>query len=413
MLNSVALGDLKQMIDETSAFRRELASEITVGETELEQVRAKLRFAKTFILRLWTRKRVERLTLREWELASTLQRSKASLEASVVELGYDLSSAASRTQDALIDAFETMAGSQRIWAVRGMSSAGLAVLRTVASTAFDRSPVRFGYASPELIKSPVRPLQFPLSDERHLLIYPALLALEEDGREPTLLAFEDLVVRYAPLKFIEEEGVPADSVIIDRTWKRANKGGGPDKRYKDNYQIPICLYGELQFRTDLGLDERFIVSDSEKTTAFVEAFEAHQRAMSSMRGGLAGDGDLTAGPWSEEPSPPPAVPHKNLLLDWVGLLLIVWFAAQALTHANSLATLFAPPPPPVVQAPPQPAPAPPKSVKPHRRHKTAVAPAGSDSAPTTSAAEAPPSGAQAPHAEPAPSPSLPADLPPT
>jgi hypothetical protein len=36
-----------------------------------------------------------------------------------------------------------------------------------------------------------------------------------------------------------------------------NKSGGPDKRFKDNRQRPICLYEEIRLRITSGLDEAF------------------------------------------------------------------------------------------------------------------------------------------------------------
>ena len=33
-----------------------------------------------------------------------------------------------------------------------------------------------------------------------------------------------------------------------------NKSGGPDRRFKDNRQLPICLYGELELSSTSGLN---------------------------------------------------------------------------------------------------------------------------------------------------------------
>lgn len=61
-------------------------------------------------------------------------------------------------------------------------------------------------------------------------------------------------------QFVEEESVPKDAVVVGRTWRYVNKKGGPDRRFKDNYQIPICSYEQLRFSSETGLNEVVQVS---------------------------------------------------------------------------------------------------------------------------------------------------------
>lgn len=52
-------------------------------------------------------------------------------------------------------------------------------------------------------------------------------------------------------RFIETETVPGDAKVIDHTWNHPNKkGGGPDRRFSNNYQIPVCLYEVAGFGSD-------------------------------------------------------------------------------------------------------------------------------------------------------------------
>jgi len=50
-------------------------------------------------------------------------------------------------------------------------------------------------------------------------------------------------------------GSPAqkDSQQVDTTWRYVNVKGGPDRRYKDNRQLPVMLYGEVEIGTSAGL----------------------------------------------------------------------------------------------------------------------------------------------------------------
>jgi hypothetical protein len=54
-------------------------------------------------------------------------------------------------------------------------------------------------------------------------------------------------------RFIESEPPPADAQCVGTTWQYANKSGGPDRRFKNNRQLPIMLYGRLTLTTPQGL----------------------------------------------------------------------------------------------------------------------------------------------------------------
>jgi len=61
-------------------------------------------------------------------------------------------------------------------------------------------------------------------------------------------------------RFIEHEAVPSDARVVDRTWQFVNKKGGPDLRFKNNRELPVCAYNQFNLSTPDGLDVRFIGS---------------------------------------------------------------------------------------------------------------------------------------------------------
>lgn len=61
-------------------------------------------------------------------------------------------------------------------------------------------------------------------------------------------------------QFIEHEAVPSDARVVDRTWQYVNKKGGPDRRFKDNRELPVCAYNLFTLSTTDGLDMRFLGS---------------------------------------------------------------------------------------------------------------------------------------------------------
>jgi uncharacterized tellurite resistance protein B-like protein len=48
--------------------------------------------------------------------------------------------------------------------------------------------------------------------------------------------------------------------VVDHTWQYVNKSGGPDRRFNNNRQIPICLYEELWLSSPTGLNEVIQIS---------------------------------------------------------------------------------------------------------------------------------------------------------
>ena len=76
--------------------------------------------------------------------------------------------------------------------------------------------------------------------------------LVRDGKRYADLPYSACRTAASPTRFIEEGAVPPDAVRVGTTWKYVNKGGGPDRRYKSNRQLPILKYGELTLSSPSG-----------------------------------------------------------------------------------------------------------------------------------------------------------------
>ncbi|MBS0357308.1 MAG: DUF4236 domain-containing protein [Proteobacteria bacterium] len=69
------------------------------------------------------------------------------------------------------------------------------------------------------------------------------------------VGYPDLRVDVNTTRFVESESVPRDAEVVDRTWKYVNKSGGPDRRFKDNKELPVCRYEEIALSSQTGLNE--------------------------------------------------------------------------------------------------------------------------------------------------------------
>lgn len=77
--------------------------------------------------------------------------------------------------------------------------------------------------------------------------------LVREGRHFTDVPYASLRLRWESTSFIESNRVPHDAQQIDTTWRYVNVKGGPDRRFKDNRQLPVMLYGRMLIATESGL----------------------------------------------------------------------------------------------------------------------------------------------------------------
>lgn len=161
----------------------------------------------------------------------------------------------------LCASFETFARCAGTWRMDGTAKvldrkyhagAGQIVGLTKISPCFQEPP---GVRSN--IPVPILPLA-----ENTLYFFPdRILVLGRTGGWGAI-GWDQLTVSAHETRFIESRTVPHDTEIVDHTWTYVNKNGGPDRRFSNNRQIPVCLYGFLEITSTSGLHEFIYVSRS-------------------------------------------------------------------------------------------------------------------------------------------------------
>ncbi|WP_274113590.1 hypothetical protein [Acidovorax benzenivorans] len=92
-----------------------------------------------------------------------------------------------------------------------------------------------------------------------LAFYPdRVLAFQ--GKSVGAISYASLNIESFPSRFIEHESVPRDATVVDHTWQFVNKKGGPDRRFKNNRQLPVCRYNRLHLSSGRGLNVRLLGS---------------------------------------------------------------------------------------------------------------------------------------------------------
>jgi hypothetical protein len=103
--------------------------------------------------------------------------------------------------------------------------------------------------------------------QRTLYFFPDRILVYQ-GSHVGAVGYNDLGCSAGRTRFIEAESVPDDSQVVDRTWRFVNKKGGPDRRFSNNREIPVCLYGELTLTSRSGVKEVLHVSNAAQVDGF-------------------------------------------------------------------------------------------------------------------------------------------------
>ncbi len=161
-------------------------------------------------------------------------------------------------------AFEKVKNNSKIWDVTNMEAKGeLSFLNEVMQI----KPVVFSIENIEKIKSSVNPIYLENSNGGEIYIYPTFMVYIESKNQLDIIDFKDIKIEM----FVEEFKNTAQNNefnIRDYTWKKVNKDGSPDKRYKNNYQIPIVETTFMRFSSAAGLNELYLFNSREEVLNF-------------------------------------------------------------------------------------------------------------------------------------------------
>jgi hypothetical protein len=108
---------------------------------------------------------------------------------------------------------------------------------------------------------------------RSLYFLPDRIIVRDD-RQYADLPYRDCRITGNATRFIEDGQVPKDAERVGTTWKYVNKGGGPDRRYKNNPRRPILQYGQLTITAQQGLNFIWHMSRGTAAPALASAFRA-------------------------------------------------------------------------------------------------------------------------------------------
>jgi hypothetical protein len=166
---------------------------------------------------------------------------------------YDLESDAIGSYQRLVSAIQGFAQANKLWHVQSRAEVLDRKYHAGAQSEITRSPTSIRMGSPQYVKCNIDVPAINVGRQT-LYFFPDRL-LVFDSESVGAVGYAALAVERLPTRFIEADSVPLDAKVVDRTWRFVNKKGGPDRRFKDNRELPICEYEAIHFGSDTGLNE--------------------------------------------------------------------------------------------------------------------------------------------------------------
>lgn len=324
------LVELERLTNEARTRRAALAADVRNANRTRLAAERKLRVAQFFVVRLFLQNSIEGLARAAFDANIAANTAEDRLEACAITVSFAFNEETVEKHTVLRQSFEALRTSVMLWIVTTPVEVNRYKDRTTATHELKRQPIRFDVPPSKLIATDADAIRFPVGQGSDIHLYPGFGMLRTDNQPVTLFEIEALKVEYANADFIEESAVPPDAEIIAQAWKHANKDGSRDKRFNENYEIPLVRYGELS--VSMGATPTvYQASHWQSARAFANAIEDYQWALAgNPRNPLSADTDAPVAP-PDDPLPTftPPVRPQNLALDWIVLGLLAAAAIPA------------------------------------------------------------------------------------
>jgi hypothetical protein len=279
-LTSEGLEPVKELLVTAQAERAKLLPELREAQNEAARLRSKYeRWKNGWLFRRLFRgyfARLGEMSIEATEKEAELQeQERLSRLATEFDLPENLKDAFGR----VCDAAAMLSRSQRIWDTLSSTATDRYRDRTTASYSIQRKPVTIFLGCCDLIESSWKVPHLMNANGGEMFIYPAFILYHVSHEAFALVDIRDATLDYNSTSFIEEEAIPTDAQLIGHTWKKANKDGSPDRRFANNYQIPILAYGGIRLTSKSGLNEEYLISNAVAAQGFAQAWTAFKSAL--------------------------------------------------------------------------------------------------------------------------------------
>lgn len=173
-----------------------------------------------------------------------------------MNLHYEMDDQFQQVYNQFSEHFTTLARSARIWQYLNASATYDRKRNAGATKLIKRTAIRGIATNQAPLPYFTTNVAIPCLKLSNLELYflPERLLVKR-GSTFAAVFYKNLHIDGYTTRFIEDESVPRDAQVVDHTWQYVNKSGGPDRRFNNNRQLPICAYSEYTLTSDTGIYE--------------------------------------------------------------------------------------------------------------------------------------------------------------
>ena len=275
VLTTPGIAEFRKLLDRARTEHSQIAAElITVRLSEQLATGKYLSWKNGWLFRKLMKARFVALQAATEE--SMARRMELDEQEELVRLGtqIEIPDSLKATFSRLTDAFVQLSRSNRIWDTVSHRAINQFAERTLAARAVERKPVQFRLGQCTVIQSDWQVPHLGNANGGDIYLFPLFIVYFAGEQSFALLEYKDVQFISGATRFHEEEGIPPDSQIVGKTWAKTNRDGSPDRRFKDNYEIPIAEYGKIVLQSSTGLNEEYLVSNVASCQAFAKEWSA-------------------------------------------------------------------------------------------------------------------------------------------
>lgn len=271
LLTSNSLKELKQVIQTAYVEHDDISRQLETARREKERTsRRFLSWENGFLLkRIFKANFAKRKAEAETATAKVAELEEQ-LRLTTIAAQVEIAPEQAEPYFKMRDTFASLSESAAVWDIKSYQATDRFHERTTAETRVDRQKVTFVLGSCDLIQWDQKVPHIRNAKGGDLFLYPGFIVYRAAKEAFSVIDFHDVKSNAALVKFQEEQGVPQDAKVIGQTWAKANKDGSRDKRFANNYQIPVVLYASLCLKSDTGLWEEFQFSNPERLQLFLQ-----------------------------------------------------------------------------------------------------------------------------------------------
>jgi stress response protein SCP2 len=179
----------------------------------------------------------------------------------VVRLSYDLTGETKKAYQCMLESLLSLQNCSEFWRIEAQGEPKDGKYSAEASALIKKSPCTVVKSVPKFIDTNVEIFQI-YCDKLRLCFLPDRLLLYE-GKKVTAIQYADLNIEVSTVEVVIEGKVPKDGKQVGKVWKYVNKDGSPDRRFANNEELPVMLYGVIKISSPSGLNLYFNCSNPE------------------------------------------------------------------------------------------------------------------------------------------------------